>query len=249
MQKEIDYLVNWLQDQVRQTNVKGLVVGLSGGLDSALVANLIKRAVPDHSLAVIMPCDSPKEDLEDAMALVDQAGIEQLTIDLTDTHNLLQQTINQQLEQHSVFQSENAQLASANLKARLRMSTLYTIATNHQYLVVGTDNAAEWYTGYFTKYGDGGVDINPLVHLTKGKVKEMARFLRVPTQIVDKKPSAGLWEGQTDENEMGTTYDKIDRYLIGEPIPKKDQEIIERMYNRTKHKRMMAATPEKFEQN
>jgi len=247
MQREVDYLVNWLQEQVEQANVKGLVVGLSGGLDSAVVANLIKRAVPNDSLAVIMPCESPLEDLEDAAALVEQARITDLTIDLTATYQQLFTTIGRELKENDVHQPENDQLASANLKARLRMVTLYTIATNHNYLVVGTDNAAEWYTGYFTKYGDGGVDINPLVHLTKGRVKEMAEFLGVPQQIIDKKPSAGLWAGQTDENEMGTTYDMIDDYLLGKNIPDHDRELIETMYNRTKHKRTVAATPEKFE--
>ncbi|WP_440895976.1 NAD(+) synthase [Amphibacillus sp. Q70] len=247
MQKKVNYLVNWLRDQVETANAKGLVVGLSGGIDSAVVAYLIKKAIPNDSLAVIMPCQSSKEDIEHAQAVVKGSQIVSMTIDLTQTHQQLLGTIRQELKQESVHQPDHDQLASANLKARLRMSTLYTIATNHQYLVVGTDNAAEWFTGYFTKYGDGGVDINPLVHLTKGEVKEMAQYLAVPEEIIVKKPSAGLWEGQTDENEMGTTYDYIDRYLKGEKIPVKDQEIIETMHNRSKHKRMIVSTPAPFE--
>ncbi|GAA4064475.1 NAD(+) synthase [Amphibacillus indicireducens] len=246
MERKVNYLVNWLREQFKQANVKGLVVGLSGGLDSALVANLIKQAVPDHSLAVIMPCESQTEDLEHARALVEQAQIADLTIDLTDSYQQLYQTIHDTVKVHSTFNQEHDQLARANLKARLRMATLYTIATNHQYLVVGTDNAAEWYTGYFTKYGDGGVDINPLVHLTKNEVKQMAEFVGVPSAITEKQPSAGLWEGQTDEDEMGTSYDYIDRYLKGESVPERDREIIERMHHRSAHKRKIAATPDKF---
>lgn len=247
MERKVDYLVNWLREQVEQAKVKGLVVGLSGGLDSALVANLIKRAVPEQSLAVIMPCESQQEDLDHAEAVVSQTNINSLTIDLTDSYQNLYQTINHQIKTNATFNEQFDQLARANLKARLRMATLYTIATNHQYLVVGTDNAAEWYTGYFTKYGDGGVDINPLVHLTKAEVKEMAEYLGVPEAITQKQPSAGLWEGQTDEAEMGTTYLYIDRYLKGEPIPDRDREIIERMHKRSEHKRNIAATPDKFE--
>src|SRR5699024_8272423 len=165
----------------------------------------------------------------------EQCDIEQMTIDLSETH----QTLFSEIQQHLTSQAENKEnpLTDANLRARLRMSTLYTIATHRQYMVVGTDNASEWYTGYFTKYGDGGVDILPLVEFTKREVREMAAHLGVPQDIIDKKPSADLWEGQTDEKEMGTTYDKIDGYLEHEPIPEKDRKLIEDMHQKTEHKR------------
>src|SRR5690625_2827661 len=111
------------------------------------------------------------------------------------------------LKQKNEQKQQNKRLADANLRARLRMSTLYTLATNYNYLVVGTDNASEWFTGYFTKYGDGGVDIHPIIDFTKQEVREMASYVGVPDEIVNKQPSADLWEGQTDETEMGTTYD------------------------------------------
>src|SRR5690625_4073523 len=120
------------------------------------------------------------------------------------------------------------------------MSTLYTIATNYKYLVVGTDNAAEWYTGYFTKYGDGGVDIQPIIDLRKEEVAKMASFLGVPHDVIVKQPSADLWVGQTDEAELGTSYDYIDKYLKGEPIPETDRRIIEQLHERTEHKRQIA---------
>ncbi|MGY0693195.1 NAD(+) synthase [Virgibacillus sp. FSP13] len=237
MKETVDKIVQWLQQQVQETGVNGLLVGVSGGLDSAVVAHLIKRAAPDHSLGVIMPCKSNPTDINHAQDVTESCEINTVTVDLTETHQVLYNGIQQQVRQKGEWQEANDQLADANLRARLRMSTLYTLATNYNYLVVGTDNAAEWYTGYFTKYGDGGVDILPIVEFTKQEVREMASYLGVPEQIIDKKPSADLWEGQTDEAEMGTTYDTIDAYLRGEEIPETDKETIEQLHKRTEHKR------------
>lgn len=246
MQEKVEKLVQWLQTQIEETGVKGLLVGVSGGIDSSVVANLIKRAAPESSLGVMMPCNSNPEDLDHAKKVVEAADLDNVTVDLTSTHDTMLKEIQTQLKNANALVEENQQLADANLRARLRMSTLYTVATNYNYLVVGTDNAAEWYTGYFTKFGDGGVDLVPLVHQTKGDVRELAKYLNVPKEVINKQPSAGLWEGQTDENEMGTSYAIIDQYLKGEEVPEKDKAIIEQMHNRTAHKREMAKAPEKF---
>ncbi len=243
MQEKIEQLVQWLREQVKEARVNGLVVGLSGGIDSSVVAHLIQRAFPDNSLAVIMPCKSSPEDVKDAELVVKSSGIQSMTVDLTETHRVLFDAIKEQTKE---WHEDQERIADANLRARLRMSTLYTIATNYRYLVVGTDNAAEWYTGYFTKYGDGGVDLVPLLHFTKGEVRELAKALGVPDEIISKPPSAGLWEGQTDENEMGTSYDKIDQYIRGEEIPEEDKVIIEGMHHRTAHKRALPKAPPKF---
>ncbi|MFC7321007.1 NAD(+) synthase [Halobacillus campisalis] len=245
MKQKVDRIVAWLQEQGENAGVKGMLVGVSGGIDSAVVAHLIKKAYPDHSLGVIMPCKSHGSDQEHAKKVISSCEIDSLTVDLTETHNVMFGNILDQLKTDNSYDPDQEKIADANLRARLRMSTLYTLATNHQYLVVGTDNAAEWHTGYFTKFGDGGVDLVPLVNLTKGEVREMAEYLGVPDEVIHKQPSAGLWEGQTDENEMGTSYDMIDRYLKGETIPDKDKEIIQAMHNRTAHKREMAPGPPK----
>lgn len=237
MEREVDEIVQWLQQKVKYAGVNGLMVGVSGGIDSAVVAHLIQRAFPDNSLGVMMPLNSNPDDMDHGKKVIESCGINELSVDLTETHQVMYQNIREQLKQKSEFQEKNEQLAGANLRARLRMSTLYAVAANYNYLVVGTDNAAEWYTGYFTKYGDGGVDILPIVEFAKHEVKEMAKYLGVPDEIVHKKPSAGLWEGQIDEAEMGTTYDKIDAFLKGEKVPVKDKDLIERMHKRTAHKR------------
>jgi NAD+ synthase len=246
MEEKIEKLIQWLRDQVTNAGLNGAIVGISGGIDSAVVAHLIKRAFPDNSLGLIMPCKSNPKDMEDALKVVESCGIKHLIIDLTETHNLLFGEVEKQLKEKGEWNEETARLGDANTRARLRMTTLYAVANNYGYMVVGTDNAAEWYTGYFTKYGDGGVDLVPLVHFTKGEVREMALILGVPNEIITKAPSAGLWEGQTDENEMGTTYEMIDKYLKGEEVPEKDRQIIERLHKRSQHKRQLAIAPPKF---
>ncbi|WP_085991794.1 NAD(+) synthase [Oceanobacillus senegalensis] len=237
MEKHVNAIIDWLRQQLQKTGAKGFVVGVSGGIDSAVVANLIKQAAPENSLGVLLPIYTKPEHMTDGQKVIDQSGISSLTLDLTDTHELMYGYIRNQLEKKGDFKEDTDQIVGANLRARLRMSALYTVATNYGYLVVGTDNAAEWYTGYFTKYGDGGVDILPLVDFTKSEVYEMAKHLHVPETVINKAPSADLWENQTDENEMGTTYARIDAYLRGEDIPEKDKEIIERLHKRSAHKR------------
>lgn len=243
--EKIDLTVQWLREQVQFSGTEGLVVGISGGIDSALVTFLIQKAFPDKSLGVILPCKSNSKDREDALQVVAASGIRHIEVELTEAHGSVYDRVTAALD--AVGYSERSErLADANLRARLRMSTLYTVANSLNYLVVGTDNAAETYTGYFTKYGDGGVDILPITQLTKREVREWAKEMGVPQVVLDREPSAGLWEGQTDEAEMGTTYDMVDDLLEGKEIPQKDREIIERLHRRSEHKRMLPPSPPKY---
>ncbi len=235
IEKNIENTVEWIRKVVTDAGLKGVVVGLSGGIDSALAAALMKRAFPKDSLGIIIPIKSNSSDKEDALSVAKALDMEHYVIDLTDEHSKILDKVTEKVGK----ESPSLRLSDANLRARLRMSTIYTFANLFNYMVVGTDNAAEIHTGYFTKFGDGGCDILPLSNLLKKEVYEWAEFLGIPEPILQRPPSAGLWEGQTDEKEMGTTYDFIDAYLSGKEIPEKDKEIIDRMHARTEHKRQM----------
>jgi len=241
--KEIDEVIVWLREQVNNAGAKGLVVGISGGIDSAVVACLIKKAFPNNSLGVILPIKSDKKDVQDGIATARACNIECFEVDLEEEHSGIMNKVSNQLNNKNLFNTNAKRMTDANLRARLRMSTIYTIANNLNYLVVGTDNAAEVYTGYFTKYGDGGVDLLPIAALKKYEVYEWAKVLGVPNEVIEKQPSAGLWEGQTDEQEMGTTYEYIDSFLDGKSIPEKDLAIIQRLHRNSNHKRTTPPSP------
>ena len=145
-------------------------------------------------------------------------------------------------------EAERQQVIAGNVQARLRMTALYAYAQSHQALVVGTDNAAEWLTGYFTKFGDGGVDVAPLLRLRKEQVYALAELLGVPQAVCDKAPSAGLWQGQTDEAEMGVRYTEIDAFLRGESISDTARRQIDFWHQRSHHKRRMPAVPDAMDE-
>lgn len=207
----VNRIINWLKQQVKQANKKGVVFGLSGGLDSAVVGVLCKRAFPKNHLALILPCFSQQQDLDDANLVVKKFKINSKLIDLKNVFLSFCKTLK--------LEPKSKDLSVVNIKPRLRMITLYHFANKLNYLVVGTGNKSELTMGYFTKYGDGGVDLLPLGDLTKTQVRELAKILEIPQRIIDKPPSAGLWEGQTDEGEMGITYEVLDKII--EHIEKK----------------------------
>lgn len=231
----IDNLVWWIRHKVQEAKVKGVVVGVSGGIDSAVVSALCKKAFPEQSLGLIMPANSIPEDRQFAEMVCDAIGLDYKVMDLSDTYNLMIRTA----QSSGLIGTESHPLVGGNLKARLRMSTLYLAAQERGYLVVGTDNAPESVTGYFTKYGDGGVDILPISSLLKRQVRELARYLDIPEPIITKPPSAGLYEGQTDESEMGILYDDIDDYISDYPVPEEVKKKIQALEQRSEHKREM----------
>ncbi len=196
-------IVSWVKKQVKDAGAKGIVLGLSGGIDSAVVAALCKKAVGKNNLLVLfMPCNSNAQDLKDARLVARKLKLNSRLVDLSAVYNNFLKVLPQ---------AES--LARGNLKPRLRMNTLYYFANKLNYLVCGTGNKSELLVGYFTKYGDGGVDILPIADLFKRQVRSLAKELNIPESIIIKPPTAGLWQGQTDEGEMGITYDELDDIL------------------------------------
>ena len=228
-----DRLALWIRDKVLVAGCKGVVVGMSGGLDSSVLAVLCCRAFPQSTLGVLMPCYNSREDMEHALIVAGQFSILTKTVVLDAVFD----TLLQALPGDRVEPGAN-QLAEANLKVRLRMLTLYYFANQLKYMVAGSGNRSELSVGYFTKYGDGGVDILPLGNLVKGQVRELAGFLGIPQQIIEKPPSAGLWEGQTDEGELGLSYEELDCYLITGQASTELREKIESMIAASSHKRL-----------
>ena len=196
----------WLRERLASAGADGFACGLSGGVDSAAAAALAVRAVgPGRVLAALMPCHSQPEDAALGQLVADTFGIPTVTVDLSAAYDALVAQFPPD--------SQSGGLAAANVKPRLRMTTLYYLAQSHNYLVLGSGNKTELQVGYFTKHGDGGVDLLPLGTLNKTEVWELARELGVPPEVVERPPTAGLWPGQTDEGEMGITYRELDRVL------------------------------------
>ncbi|MFO8144086.1 MAG: NAD(+) synthase [Dehalococcoidales bacterium] len=225
-------LVGWIREKVIASACRGVVMGMSGGLDSSVAAVLCRRSFPQDVLGLVMPCYSCEEDAEHAIAV---AGRFDIPIRVVALDGVLDKT----LEALGVEERDRdrGRLAMANLKVRLRMPPLYYFANQLGYAVVGSSNRCELALGYFTKYGDGGVDLLPLGNLVKSQVRELARFLDIPQDIIDKPPSAGLWPGQTDEDEMGIGYDMLDRYLLTGEATANVREIIESRMAANAHKR------------
>ena len=231
-------LASWIKEQSNKANCKGVVFGLSGGIDSAVVGVLCQRAFPKTALGVIRPCHSSKEDMDDALAVAQLFSIPTLTVALDDVFDCILRAL-----PSPEFSEQTKKLAEANMKPRLRMSALYYLANRLRYLVVGTSNKSELSVGYFTKYGDGGVDIMPLANLLKRDVVELARHLGIATKIIEKPPSGGLWAGQTDEGEMGLTYRELDQYLATGQASEKVRKKVDAMAQASAHKRALPATP------
>jgi NAD+ synthase len=225
-----DKVSDWIKEQIEGAGARGAVIGLSGGVDSSVVAVLCKRVT--DVLGLIMPIHSDPLDEEYASLLASKFDIQVRRVDLSPVYDALLRVL-----------PDPTGLPVANLKPRLRMATLYFFANKENRLVVGTGNKSEIMMGYFTKYGDGGVDILPLGGLLKRQVRELARELGIPARIIAKPPSAGLWAGQTDEGELGITYDDLDQILTalesGGTVDFNGQLVdrVKRHIAETKHKR------------
>lgn len=228
VEQTVNDIVLWLRKKVSEAKAKGLVFGLSGGIDSAVIAALAKRAFPDHSLGIIMPCHSDSIDELHGKLVAEVLDLDTAKVDLSHTFDTLIKSSN--------LETEN-KMAIANIKPRLRMTTLYYFGQSNNYLVVGSSNKSEFTVGYFTKHGDSGVDLLPLASFVKSEIRDLAKYLEIPEIIINKAPTAGLWANQTDEDEMGFSYEVLDKYIKTGEGPKDIIEKIERMNYISKHKR------------
>ena len=244
MSGRADAIVSWLSERAASAGARGFVFGLSGGIDSAVVARLCQMAAPQRILGVLLPCYSHPQDEEDARLVASAFSIQIVRVDLGPTFDALSESLQSALKglpTHVNVVDIKQQMPGANVKPRLRMTSLYFIANSLNYLVAGTGNRSEITLGYYTKYGDGGVDLLPIGGLLKSEVRELARELHVPQRIIDKPPTAGLWMGQTDEAEMGFSYEALEKYLAGGPsaVPANVAARIETLRAASEHKRAL----------
>ena len=233
---EIKQRVEFIRSLVESAGAEGIVYGNSGGKDSALAGILCKMAC-ENTVGLIMPCGSKRNyeiDKDDAEKIANQYGISTRLVSLTDVKNEMIRALGEK--------AELSHGALANIAPRLRMTTLYALAASENRLVAGTGNLSEGYMGYFTKWGDGAFDFNPIADLTVTEVYEFLHALGAPEFIFNKAPSAGLFDGQTDEDEMGITYKSIDRFLLNGMGDLKSRAIIEKFHRSSEHKRKMPLT-------
>ena len=235
------YLVEiekFLKEYLESNKMDSYVLGLSGGVDSSLVAAIARKAVgKDRLYCYAIDIESNPKDVEDAKKVAKELDLNLEVINLSETyHSYL----------NNLSGEDFIRLTKSNLKVRMRMVALFAYAQEKKGLVLGTDNADERYVGYFTKYGDGAADVLPIVHLTKQEVRDAAKLYGVSEILANRVPSAGLFEGQTDEKEMGITYKDLDDFLLGKEIDPKAKERIEYLHRISEHKRKDIPTPREY---
>lgn len=231
LKKEAENAINWIKEYVENSGAKGIVIGNSGGKDSATVLAMATRAIgKEKVIAVAMPCLSNNTDYEDAKLVAKAFGVKSIKIDLSNTYLEIEKQINMQIPKTLTKE------AIINIKPRLRMTTLYGIAQTLGYLVIGTGNLCEAMVGYTTKWGDNSSDFNPIGNFTVEEVLEIGKWLGVPNKILKKQPSDGLGD-KTDEEKMGIQYSQISEMIeTGNTDEKAKKEILKR-FNASKHKR------------
>ena len=238
--KEIEKFV---KNYLETTKCEKYILGVSGGVDSSLCAAILKSAVGRERVhCILMPIDSSKEDTEDGLTLVKDLDLPYDVIDNTEAFDAYKKEF-----ARNGIELDRSTLG--NLKARMRMATLFAIAQKERGLVVGTDNADERCVGYFTKYGDGACDILPIAHLVKAEVVEAAKLYGIRQSLAERVPTAGLFEGQTDEKEMGVLYKDLDAYILGKEIPEEAKNRIQYLERISEHKRNPIPMPKPFDRD
>ncbi|MFA6866493.1 MAG: NAD(+) synthase [Clostridia bacterium] len=235
--KVVEERVIWIKEVLNNASAKGVVLGMSGGKDSALVGILCRMATPNVT-GIIMPCQSKRnynEDRDDALLVNKKFNIKTLEVDLTPVKEVFMTLL-------KPLDPNQNPMAYANINPRLRMITVYNYAQRMDCLVAGTGNKSEATMGYFTKWGDGAYDFNPIADLTTTEIYEILRYLDCPISIIEKAPSAALFEGQTDEEEMGLTYKDLDEYILTGNASDKVKAKVDNKFVSTEHKRNLGLT-------
>ena len=243
----IETIEEYLEEQIEKTRSNGVILGLSGGIDSAAIAYLCKRNLKEKTLALIMPDTSitPKSETDDALKMIALTGIKYKLIDIKPIIN-----------EYSMYLEPNEK-AKGNLRARVRTNILYYYANSKNYLVLGSSDKSEFNIGYFTKFGDGASDITPIVSLYKLQVREIAKHLKVPENVIAKKSSPHLWKDHEAEEELGISYEEIDSILYcmiekkmsideikqNTQIAKETIEKIQQLHINSEHKRLSPQKP------
>ena len=231
----------FLKEYLESSKLDSYVLGLSGGVDSSLVAAIARKAVgKDRLYCYAIDVESNPDDITDAIEVSKQLDVNLEVINLTDTYKSYLESL----------KGEGfTRLTNSNLKVRMRMVALFAYAQEKKGLVLGTDNMDERYVGYFTKYGDGAADVLPIVHLTKAEVREAAKLYGLDEKLANRVATAGLFEGQTDETEMGITYKDLDDYLLGKKIAPEVKARIEHLHKISEHKRKPIPEPKEFKRS
>lgn len=242
VEKHLEGIINWTRKEFDKTGAKGVVLGMSGGIDCSVTARIYQEAGIPVKL-VLMPYGESmnlENDNADAMDLINKFNFDYAIYDIRETVDSMINNL-EGIKFKNPLKNKNDSLklvdmAISNIKPRVRMTALYTLAQSLDYLVAGTGNLSERIMGYYTKWGDGSSDINIIGNLTKTQVRILGEALNLPERIISKAPSANLWKGQTDEDEMGITYPRLDAYIMFKEGTEEDKALVEKTKKRVAHK-------------